>query len=220
MSIPSLVTGISTAAVCVYPSRVADAVRSLKAANSSIPVASGMTTPGTTVDQHKLQCVFVRHPVLCAHQWRPASRPARRRWRAACRKSALRWTTEPQRSTLSSTGCWLSQGSGKVRREEDSWLMPLAFPDQISDSTEKFQEIPVSFLLFKTLKCKRLMDLLILSSFIIHSLLYPIPMRPDCLNSVIAAFEGDQPFSLRVFLLLKETVEETPSKCNIRRNLQ
>lgn len=34
-------TGITTAAVCVYPSRVADAVKSLKAANSSIPVASG-----------------------------------------------------------------------------------------------------------------------------------------------------------------------------------
>ncbi|XP_051248016.1 deoxyribose-phosphate aldolase isoform X4 [Dicentrarchus labrax] len=35
--------GITTAAVCVYPSRVADAVTSLKAANSSLPVASVAT---------------------------------------------------------------------------------------------------------------------------------------------------------------------------------
>ncbi|KAM3859132.1 deoxyribose-phosphate aldolase [Diretmus argenteus] len=35
--------GVTTAAVCVYPSRVADAVRSLKAANSSLPVASVAT---------------------------------------------------------------------------------------------------------------------------------------------------------------------------------
>ncbi|KAG7454470.1 hypothetical protein MATL_G00260000 [Megalops atlanticus] len=35
--------GITTAAVCVYPARVADAVKSLKAANSSIPVASVAT---------------------------------------------------------------------------------------------------------------------------------------------------------------------------------
>ncbi|XP_017281775.1 deoxyribose-phosphate aldolase [Kryptolebias marmoratus] len=35
--------GITTAAVCVYPSRVADAVRSLRAANSSLPVASVAT---------------------------------------------------------------------------------------------------------------------------------------------------------------------------------
>ncbi|KAJ8379084.1 hypothetical protein AAFF_G00231750 [Aldrovandia affinis] len=35
--------GITTAAVCVYPARVADAVRSLKAANSSLPVASVAT---------------------------------------------------------------------------------------------------------------------------------------------------------------------------------
>nr|XP_054595418.1 deoxyribose-phosphate aldolase isoform X2 [Nothobranchius furzeri] len=34
--------GITTAAVCVYPSRVADAVRSLKAAHSDLPVASAM----------------------------------------------------------------------------------------------------------------------------------------------------------------------------------
>ncbi|XP_018554698.2 deoxyribose-phosphate aldolase, partial [Lates calcarifer] len=34
---------VSTAAVCVYPSRVADAVKSLKAANSSLPVASVAT---------------------------------------------------------------------------------------------------------------------------------------------------------------------------------
>lgn len=36
-----VVAGITTAAVCVYPSRVADAVKSLKAANSCVPVASG-----------------------------------------------------------------------------------------------------------------------------------------------------------------------------------
>ncbi|KAM6895404.1 deoxyribose-phosphate aldolase [Xenentodon cancila] len=35
--------GITTAAVCVYPSRVADAVKTLKAANSSLPVASVAT---------------------------------------------------------------------------------------------------------------------------------------------------------------------------------
>lgn len=35
------VSGVTTAAVCVYPSRVADAVKTLKAANSSLPVASG-----------------------------------------------------------------------------------------------------------------------------------------------------------------------------------
>uniref|UniRef100_A0A3Q3W316 Deoxyribose-phosphate aldolase n=1 Tax=Mola mola TaxID=94237 RepID=A0A3Q3W316_MOLML len=35
--------GVTTAAVCVYPSRVADAVMSLKAANSSLPVASVAT---------------------------------------------------------------------------------------------------------------------------------------------------------------------------------
>uniref|UniRef100_A0A4W5K1F9 Deoxyribose-phosphate aldolase n=1 Tax=Hucho hucho TaxID=62062 RepID=A0A4W5K1F9_9TELE len=35
--------GVTTAAVCVYPSRVADAVKSLKAANSSVPVASVAT---------------------------------------------------------------------------------------------------------------------------------------------------------------------------------
>ncbi|KAI1905426.1 hypothetical protein AGOR_G00016060 [Albula goreensis] len=34
---------ITTAAVCVYPARVADAVKSLKAANSSLPVASVAT---------------------------------------------------------------------------------------------------------------------------------------------------------------------------------
>lgn len=36
-----LFEGITTAAVCVYPSRVADAAKALKAANSSLPVASG-----------------------------------------------------------------------------------------------------------------------------------------------------------------------------------
>ncbi|TKS86098.1 Deoxyribose-phosphate aldolase [Collichthys lucidus] len=35
--------GVTTAAVCVYPSRVADAFKSLKAANSSLPVASVAT---------------------------------------------------------------------------------------------------------------------------------------------------------------------------------
>lgn len=35
--------GITTAAVCVYPSRVADAAKALKAANSSLPVASVAT---------------------------------------------------------------------------------------------------------------------------------------------------------------------------------
>uniref|UniRef100_A0A8C5BSF5 deoxyribose-phosphate aldolase n=1 Tax=Gadus morhua TaxID=8049 RepID=A0A8C5BSF5_GADMO len=34
--------GLTTGAVCVYPSRVADAVKTLKAANSSLPVASAM----------------------------------------------------------------------------------------------------------------------------------------------------------------------------------
>lgn len=36
-------TGLTTAAVCVYPSRVSDAVKTLKAANSSLPVASVAT---------------------------------------------------------------------------------------------------------------------------------------------------------------------------------
>ncbi|XP_040009423.1 deoxyribose-phosphate aldolase isoform X1 [Xiphias gladius] len=39
----SVERGVTTAAVCVYPSRVADAVTSLKAANSSLPVASVAT---------------------------------------------------------------------------------------------------------------------------------------------------------------------------------
>uniref|UniRef100_A0A3P9JMU4 deoxyribose-phosphate aldolase n=1 Tax=Oryzias latipes TaxID=8090 RepID=A0A3P9JMU4_ORYLA len=49
--------GISTAAVCVYPSRVADAVRSLKAAHSSIPVASVATgfPAGQTPLESRLQ---------------------------------------------------------------------------------------------------------------------------------------------------------------------
>uniref|UniRef100_A0A8C7KIZ1 Deoxyribose-phosphate aldolase n=1 Tax=Oncorhynchus kisutch TaxID=8019 RepID=A0A8C7KIZ1_ONCKI len=38
-----LLKSVTTAAVCVYPSRVADAVKSLKAANSSLPVASVAT---------------------------------------------------------------------------------------------------------------------------------------------------------------------------------
>lgn len=35
--------GITTAAVCVYPARVCDAVKALKAAGCAIPVASGKT---------------------------------------------------------------------------------------------------------------------------------------------------------------------------------
>ena len=38
---PPFSTGITTAAVCVYPARVCDAVRALKAAGCDIPVASG-----------------------------------------------------------------------------------------------------------------------------------------------------------------------------------
>ena len=40
-------TGLTTGAVCVYPSRVADAVKTLKAANSGLPVASGETLLGS-----------------------------------------------------------------------------------------------------------------------------------------------------------------------------
>ena len=40
----ALFEGITTAAVCVYPSRVADAAKALKAANSDLPVASGTNT--------------------------------------------------------------------------------------------------------------------------------------------------------------------------------
>ncbi|RVE56839.1 hypothetical protein OJAV_G00225200 [Oryzias javanicus] len=49
--------GVTTAAVCVYPSRVADAVRSLKAANSSLPVASVATgfPAGQTPLESRLQ---------------------------------------------------------------------------------------------------------------------------------------------------------------------
>lgn len=39
-----LMSGVTTAAVCVYPSRVTDAVGALKAANSSLPVASGKSS--------------------------------------------------------------------------------------------------------------------------------------------------------------------------------
>uniref|UniRef100_A0A3B5L474 deoxyribose-phosphate aldolase n=1 Tax=Xiphophorus couchianus TaxID=32473 RepID=A0A3B5L474_9TELE len=56
--------GLTTAAVCVYPSRVADAVRSLKAANSSLPVASVATgfPTGQTPLVTRLQevCMAVR----------------------------------------------------------------------------------------------------------------------------------------------------------------
>jgi hypothetical protein len=37
----SSLTDITTAAVCVYPARVCDAVEALKAAGCDIPVASG-----------------------------------------------------------------------------------------------------------------------------------------------------------------------------------
>lgn len=37
----SFFIGITTAAVCVYPARVCDAVKALKAAACDIPVASG-----------------------------------------------------------------------------------------------------------------------------------------------------------------------------------
>lgn len=49
------VSGVTTAAVCVYPSRVADAVKSLKAANSSLPVASG-ESPETESHPVTLHC--------------------------------------------------------------------------------------------------------------------------------------------------------------------
>lgn len=39
----SFFIGITTAAVCVYPARVCDAVKALKAAGCNIPVASGKT---------------------------------------------------------------------------------------------------------------------------------------------------------------------------------
>ncbi|XP_037551598.1 deoxyribose-phosphate aldolase [Nematolebias whitei] len=53
--------GITTAAVCVYPSRVADAVKSLKAANSSLPVASVATgfPAGQTPLETRLQEVLL-----------------------------------------------------------------------------------------------------------------------------------------------------------------
>ncbi|XP_013870023.1 deoxyribose-phosphate aldolase [Austrofundulus limnaeus] len=53
--------GITTAAVCVYPARVADAVKSLKAANSSLPVASVATgfPAGQTPLETRLQEVLL-----------------------------------------------------------------------------------------------------------------------------------------------------------------
>uniref|UniRef100_A0A669DAQ1 deoxyribose-phosphate aldolase n=1 Tax=Oreochromis niloticus TaxID=8128 RepID=A0A669DAQ1_ORENI len=53
--------GVTTAAVCVYPSRVTDAVRSLKAANSSLPVASVATgfPAGQTPLETRLQEVRI-----------------------------------------------------------------------------------------------------------------------------------------------------------------
>ncbi|CAI5635428.1 unnamed protein product [Oreochromis niloticus] len=52
---------VTTAAVCVYPSRVTDAVRSLKAANSSLPVASVATgfPAGQTPLETRLQEVRI-----------------------------------------------------------------------------------------------------------------------------------------------------------------
>ncbi len=47
------VSGVTTAAVCVYPSRVADAVTSLKTANSGLPVASGKSLYTHSLLQHK-----------------------------------------------------------------------------------------------------------------------------------------------------------------------
>ena len=42
ISFPMIISGITVGAICVYPSRVEDAVTSLKAAGASqIPVASG-----------------------------------------------------------------------------------------------------------------------------------------------------------------------------------
>ncbi|KAM4523281.1 deoxyribose-phosphate aldolase [Fundulus diaphanus] len=53
--------GLTTAAVCVYPARVADAVKTLKAANSSLPVASVATgfPAGQTLLQTRLQEVHM-----------------------------------------------------------------------------------------------------------------------------------------------------------------
>ncbi|XP_062416412.1 deoxyribose-phosphate aldolase isoform X1 [Pungitius pungitius] len=55
------VSGITTAAVCVYPSRVANAVKSLRAANSSLPVASVATgfPAGQTPLETRLQEVRI-----------------------------------------------------------------------------------------------------------------------------------------------------------------
>lgn len=48
---------ITTAAVCVYPARVCDAVRALKAAGCNIPVASGKICCG-------IYCCFSVFPIL------------------------------------------------------------------------------------------------------------------------------------------------------------
>lgn len=61
---------VTTAAVCVYPARVADAVSALKAANASLPVASGKTpgriqfSAGTkqAVNRFSLQWLLVFQP--------------------------------------------------------------------------------------------------------------------------------------------------------------
>lgn len=55
---PPFSTGITTAAVCVYPARVCDAVRALKAAGCDIPVASGKA------------CGFYCHFFSVSHQLR------------------------------------------------------------------------------------------------------------------------------------------------------
>lgn len=41
-AVVSFFIGITTAAVCVYPARVCDAVKALNVASCTIPVASGM----------------------------------------------------------------------------------------------------------------------------------------------------------------------------------
>lgn len=48
----SFVIGITTAAVCVYPARVCDAVKALKAAGCTIPVAAGKIGLTSVVFQH------------------------------------------------------------------------------------------------------------------------------------------------------------------------
>lgn len=61
----SFFIGITTAAVCVYPARVCDAVKALKAAGCTIPVASGKIGVTFVVLKH-IPCLSLRHfGVLC-----------------------------------------------------------------------------------------------------------------------------------------------------------